>query len=77
MDTNHIVPEAQEATPQATNEVRQPTARERGIAEGYRMALRECAVGLKAALRAKGDPEFRALVTDAVLDWFEEAAASD
>ena len=51
------------------------TAREKGLADGYKQALRDCAIDLKAALKSKGDPEFRQHCTDCVLEWFEEAVS--
>jgi hypothetical protein len=53
------------------------TAREKGLADGYKQAVRECAIDLKRALQTKGDPEFRQFCTETVLEWFEEAVSGD
>lgn len=53
------------------------TAREKGLADGYKQAIRECALDLKRALLTRGDPEFRQFCTETVLEWFEEAVSGD
>lgn len=60
-----------------SNEVKPMTAREKGLADGYKQAIRECAIDLKRALQTKGDPEFRQFCTETVLEWFEEAVSGD